>query len=164
MLDVLQITDPVITNCLIDQSSIETIILTPTSELSMKLMSDARHVPKNCARSITVKGDQFYPDPSYRSYACKQTTAKYLQINASELITQYETDLKKLFENSRAIENQGGAIKKELQTLESTIRSLEDKLVAFNQVKTKVQNSLQDLKMEELPSERNLDILVSIFF
>lgn len=162
MLDVLQITDPVITNCLIDQLGIESIILTPSSDLSMKLMSEARHVPKNCSRSITIKGDQFYPDPAYRSYGCKTKAAKFLQINASELIRQYESDLKKLLENSKVVTGQACGIKNEIRTLEKTIKTLEDKLMSLNSAKLKVQNLIQDLKMEELPSERNLDILVSI--
>lgn len=86
MIDALIIKDTVITNCLIDQLSIETVLLISGNDLARQLMSDAARVPRNCSRAITLCGDQFYPDPNYRSYSCRNKQPRFLQVSVADVI------------------------------------------------------------------------------
>lgn len=87
MLEAMDISDPVVANCLIDQWEIECVLLIPTSQEACEIMSDANKVPRNCKRAITQQGDMFYPDPNYRTYGARRgIRAKYLQISTTEAI------------------------------------------------------------------------------
>lgn len=87
MLEAMDISDPVVANCLIDQWEIECVLLIPTSQEACEIMSDANKVPRNCKRAITQQGDMFYPDPNYRTYGARHgIRAKYLQISTTEAI------------------------------------------------------------------------------
>lgn len=85
LFEAMVIEDPIVTNCLIDQSQIECVLLIPTSSEACEIMSDATKVPKNCKRAFTKRGDLFYPDPNYRTYGGKcGTRAKFLQVSTME--------------------------------------------------------------------------------
>lgn len=87
VLDSLIVSDVVVYNSLIDHREVETILLIPTSREACEIMSNARRVPRNCKRAFTKKGDQFYPDPNYRTYAGDgNTRAKYLQVSMQDAI------------------------------------------------------------------------------
>ena len=86
LLEAMEISHPVIANCLIDQREIECMLLIPTSDEACAVMSDASKVPRNCRRAITKNADLFFPDPSYRTYGGTVTRAKYLQVSTSEAI------------------------------------------------------------------------------
>lgn len=78
------ISDPVAANCIIDQSSLENVLLAPDSNAAMHLTSDRRNVPRNCRQVLTIEGDVYYPDPNYRTYAARRDTAKFLQANVED--------------------------------------------------------------------------------
>nr|XP_050857730.1 structural maintenance of chromosomes protein 6 isoform X2 [Vespula vulgaris] len=94
MLEAMDISDPVVANCLIDQWEIECVLLIPTSQEAYEIMSDAKKVPRYCKRAITQQGDLFYPDPNYRTYGARRgIRAKYLQISTTEAIHRLEEEL-----------------------------------------------------------------------
>lgn len=72
MFHMLTFTVPVVANCLIDNNSIENIMLVDNTIEAMPLMENASNVPKNCKFSLTLDGTQVYPSPSYRIYALQQ--------------------------------------------------------------------------------------------
>lgn len=80
------VSDPVVMNCLIDQTSLENVLLIPNNNVAFELMSEARRVPANCVSGVTVEGDVFYPDPNYRFYACPVDKARYLQVAPTDVI------------------------------------------------------------------------------
>ena len=83
----MEISDPVIANCLIDQREIECVLLIPTSEEACKVMSNAQYVPKNCKKAFTQQGDLFFPVPNYKTYGGRHgMRAKYLQVSTTQLI------------------------------------------------------------------------------
>lgn len=79
--DTLRVSDPVVSNCLIDQRNVETVLLIGDDRKAQELLSDAVRVPRNCSMGITAKGDKYYPDPNYRSYGSKYRQAMYLQVD-----------------------------------------------------------------------------------
>lgn len=83
----MDISDPVVANCLIDQREVECVLLIPTSKEASDIMSDATKVPRNCKRAFTQQGDTFYPDPHYRSYGGPRgLKARYLQVSVTDTI------------------------------------------------------------------------------
>ncbi|XP_076243651.1 structural maintenance of chromosomes 6 [Calliopsis andreniformis] len=106
LLNAMDISDPIVANCLIDQREVECILLIPTSKEAADIMSDAAKVPQNCKRAFTQKGDTFYPDPNYRSYGGPRgLKAKFLQVSVKDTINALEEEL-------RTVENEKSAIMK----------------------------------------------------
>lgn len=79
--------DPVVMNCLIDQMAIESILLVPSTDRAIQLLSNQARVPKNCRQGVTIKGDKYYPDPNYKTYASRYHQARFLQVDTAELIS-----------------------------------------------------------------------------
>lgn len=83
----MDISDPVVANCLIDQHEVECVMLIPTSNEAADIMSDASKVPRNCKRAFTQQGDTFFPDPHYRSYGGpRNLKSKFLQVSVRDTI------------------------------------------------------------------------------
>lgn len=82
----MEIEDPIVANCLVDQARIEGVLLLPDNEKAMQLLSDVRYVPQNCQQGITIKGDKYFPDPNYKTYGSTYHTAQYLQVDTKEYI------------------------------------------------------------------------------
>lgn len=79
--DSLTISDPIIANCLIDQHSIERLLLFESEDIAMKFMSQTNLVPKNCRMAILKDGTIYYPVPNYRMYHGESKTSHLLGIN-----------------------------------------------------------------------------------
>lgn len=84
--DVLEISDNIVLNCLIDQSGIESVILILSNKRAIELMSEVSKVPKNCKQAVTIEGDRYYPDPGYRTYGSRYHQARFLQTSTTERI------------------------------------------------------------------------------
>ena len=65
---------------------VEGVLLIPTSAEAEHLLSDSSRVPANCQRGWTQKGEDFYPDPNYKSYGGKVGRPKYLQVSTKDAI------------------------------------------------------------------------------
>lgn len=82
----LDINDSVVSNCIVDNSSPENILLIPDDQTAIQLLSNQHNVPRNCHQGVTIKGDRYYPDPNYRTYASNYHQAKYLQVDTEEYL------------------------------------------------------------------------------
>uniref|UniRef100_A0AAQ5YGY2 Structural maintenance of chromosomes protein 6 n=1 Tax=Amphiprion ocellaris TaxID=80972 RepID=A0AAQ5YGY2_AMPOC len=82
VLQALEIEDPVVTNCLIDQRGIESILLIKNRAEARRVMQGA-HPPANCTQAFSKDGDQIYNN---RSYTAEQTRANYLSGDVEEEI------------------------------------------------------------------------------
>ncbi|XP_046969883.1 structural maintenance of chromosomes protein 6 [Vanessa cardui] len=67
-LDVLDVQNPVIANFLIDNLSLETVLLVPDQEEAIRRADTEANVPLNCSKIVTEDCMEFYPAPNYRSY------------------------------------------------------------------------------------------------
>uniref|UniRef100_A0AAY4BE29 Rad50/SbcC-type AAA domain-containing protein n=1 Tax=Denticeps clupeoides TaxID=299321 RepID=A0AAY4BE29_9TELE len=66
VLQVLEIDDPVVSNCLIDMRGIETILLIKGKKEARRVMQSG-HPPQNCREAFTKEGDQVYANRYYSS-------------------------------------------------------------------------------------------------
>ncbi|XP_074098713.1 structural maintenance of chromosomes 6 [Cotesia typhae] len=92
LFDMMEISNTVVANCIIDQKEPECLLLIPTSEAAKELLSHARNVPRNCKRATTKKGDMFFPDPMYRTYGGKVGKANFLQVSTTEVIQRLKEE------------------------------------------------------------------------
>lgn len=86
--DVIKCRDPVVMNCLIDQLSIETILLTDTKHVAENFTMQQEQVPHNLRKIIvaTEPALEYYPDPRFRMYSFKIRPARLIQVNVDECI------------------------------------------------------------------------------
>uniref|UniRef100_A0A8C4F720 Structural maintenance of chromosomes protein 6 n=1 Tax=Dicentrarchus labrax TaxID=13489 RepID=A0A8C4F720_DICLA len=82
VLQALEIEDPVVANCLIDQRGIESILLIKNRTDARRVMQN-KNPPQNCNQAFSKDGDQIF---SNRSYTAEQTRANYLSGDVEEEI------------------------------------------------------------------------------
>lgn len=87
ILDLLDIENPNVANCLIDQKRVEKIILMKKDLEAQDLLKSTQTVPRNLLYALTGDFNQFYPAPSYRSYAINRNRngANILQTSVTEV-------------------------------------------------------------------------------
>ena len=123
--NLLQIKNPNVANCLIDQKKIERIILMPRDRDAQELLKSTKSAPRNCLYALTGDMNQFYPAPSYRSYAInKKGGRNVLKSSVSEHLEKLKQDLE--------------MYKKEQSEAENV---LEEQQVKLNMHNKEVQNS-----------------------
>lgn len=157
----MDISDPIVANCLIDQREVECILLIPTSKEASEIMSDARRVPRNCKRAFTQQGDIFYPDPHYRSYGGPRgLKAKFLQVSVKDTINALEEELRAIDnEKSVAMKAYTTACEKE-KRVSSELTSVNTKVAKLHAAQSQYKGSINDLK-DNL--EANEVISVTVF-
>jgi len=89
-LQVLDINDPVIANCLIDQRRIEYVLLCENKDEAADTM--LHNPPPKYSEMFTLNGDQLYSWPCFRLYPSKPTSARFLSADVEGLIQQCRTD------------------------------------------------------------------------
>ncbi|KAM4522033.1 structural maintenance of chromosomes protein 6 [Odontesthes bonariensis] len=148
----LEIEDPVVANCLIDQKGIESILLIKDRTVARRVMQ-GRNPPMNCTQAFSKDGDQIF---SNRSYTADQTRAKYLSGDVEEEIRHLGREL----ENQEA---QVARFKQQMKKLDEDIKQNDGLLRrAHNEQKTtkdkatKLQLELTDLQNVEEPQSEDL--------
>jgi len=145
MLNMLTITNPVVSNSLIDNNSIETIMLVDNTEKAMALMENVSKVPKNCRFSLTLEGTQVYPSPSYRVYSLQHNMEPvFLQSNVSVAINNLKCE-------KQSLETKVNVLNKEFENLKQT------KLEKQQYLKTtQLETKLLKAKFDEFGKKINL--------
>nr|XP_057912174.1 structural maintenance of chromosomes protein 6-like [Doryrhamphus excisus]XP_057912175.1 structural maintenance of chromosomes protein 6-like [Doryrhamphus excisus]XP_057912176.1 structural maintenance of chromosomes protein 6-like [Doryrhamphus excisus] len=152
VLQALEIEDPIVTNCLIDQKSIESILLIKNRTEARQVMQ-SRHPPPNCHQAFSKDGDQIFTD---RSYTAEQTRANYLSGDVEEEIRHLQREL----ENQKA---QASTLQHEIKKLDDDIRQNErlekrahSEQKNANDKSTKLKLELSDLENMEEPQMEDL--------
>ncbi|XP_012348416.1 structural maintenance of chromosomes protein 6 isoform X1 [Apis florea] len=161
LLDAMDISDPVIANCLIDQREIECVLLIPTSKEAAEIMSDVSKVPRNCKRAFTQQGDMFYPDPHYRSYGgSRGLKAKFLQVSVTDTINALEEEIRTIDnEKNTVTKAYRVACEKEKRT-SSELSSVSANVTKLRAIQNQYKSSINDLKDK---IEANEAISVTVF-
>lgn len=91
ILDMLIIDNPVVTNCLIDQVAIESVLLIEDPKVARQVMF--QRPPAKARMAYAMNGDQLLGGKTARSYASMMDKARYLQKDIEVEIRQLELDL-----------------------------------------------------------------------
>uniref|UniRef100_A0A8C7RE91 Structural maintenance of chromosomes protein 6 n=1 Tax=Oncorhynchus mykiss TaxID=8022 RepID=A0A8C7RE91_ONCMY len=95
VLQSLEIEDPVVANCLIDQRGIETILLIKVGfhfcGSNPSVLMQGRQPPRNCYQAFTKEGDQCYNN---RYYSNDQRRCDYLSRDVEEEIRQLQEEMR----------------------------------------------------------------------
>lgn len=92
-LDALDIPDPIVANFLIDNISVETILLVPEHGDAIRLSDSVENVPAHCTKIVTLDNTEFHPAPNYRSYGGAHRPSRYLQISRVERVRQLQAEI-----------------------------------------------------------------------
>ncbi|XP_054617477.1 structural maintenance of chromosomes protein 6-like isoform X2 [Dunckerocampus dactyliophorus] len=152
VLQALEIEDPIVANCLIDQKGIESILLIKNRTEARRVMQ-SRHPPPNCHQAFSKDGDQIF---TTRSYTAEQTRANYLSGDVEEEIRHLQREL----ENQKAM---AASLQYEMKKLDEDIRQNErlekrahsEQKIA-NDKATKLRLELSDLQNMEEPQMEDL--------
>ncbi|KAM3960907.1 LOW QUALITY PROTEIN: structural maintenance of chromosomes 6 [Aphomia sociella] len=93
-LDVLDVADDVIANFLIDNVSLERVLLVPDHDEAVRLSDNVENVPKNCAKIVTLDSSEYHPAPNYRSYGGVARPSRYLHLSTAERKSQLQAEIK----------------------------------------------------------------------
>jgi len=80
----LDVDDPVIANCLIDQRHIEFVLLCESKDEAADTM--LHNPPPRYGEMFTLNGDQLFSWPCFRLYPSKPTSARFLSADVEQLI------------------------------------------------------------------------------
>ncbi|KAB0804136.1 hypothetical protein PPYR_01106 [Photinus pyralis] len=155
----LEISDPVVTNCLIDQVSLESVLLIPDTNTAINLMSNQSHVPQNCRQGITMKGDKYYPDPNYKTYASRYHTAQYLQVSTADVIQQLENHIMVLQDKKKTMQSQLQTVKRDCSEQSRSAKDLEVKVNKLGTALLHLKRKLSDLQGSDEPDVANITML-----
>ncbi|XP_041814270.1 structural maintenance of chromosomes protein 6 [Chelmon rostratus] len=152
VLQALEIEDPVVANCLIDQRGVESILLIKNRAEARRVMQ-GRNCPRNCTQAFSKEGDQIF---SNRSYAADQNRANCLSGDVEEEIRHRQREI----ENQKA---QGNRFQQQMKKLDEDIKQNEgllrrthiDQKTAKNNA-TKLELELTDLRNVEEPQSEDL--------
>ncbi|XP_023020783.2 structural maintenance of chromosomes 6 [Leptinotarsa decemlineata] len=155
----IEISDTIVSNCIVDSCSPENILLIPTDRRAQELLSDRRTVPRNCHQGITTKGDKYYPDPNYRTYASNYVRAKYLQVDTKEYIQQLQQTIESLNKKKQVIMSQLQQFLDNKRQQETRKDELEQKVRKVNSARAQIRKQLEELNSTAEPEVQNVQFL-----
>lgn len=162
----LTFTNPVVANCMIDNSAVETIMLIENKEEAMHLMENSSRVPRNCHFSLTLDGTQVYPSPSYRVYSLQNPSEPVLlQSDVTVAINNLKCEKKELEQKIMKLNKEFESMEKSklenqqiLDKTRSETRLIKSKFdecsKKINELKSKCEEE-QDDRMATLTNEIN---------
>ncbi|BFY99906.1 hypothetical protein BsWGS_02945 [Bradybaena similaris] len=104
ILDVIKSDDPVVINTLIDQRSIENVLLIEDSNEARTVMM--RQPPENARECFTVVGDQAFSVPTFRYYSSDRTAVRYLMADVQDQILKLQQEEKEIEAEIRSLTQQ----------------------------------------------------------
>lgn len=125
-------------------------------------MSHAENVPPNCSRSITLKGDLYYPDPDYRSYATKFKSPTLLQSSTADAIRQFQNDIEEIEQRKVELDNKIRINRQDISSQQLSLKEYDTHITKLRENKIKLQNKKRQLEYQMDPEDKNVDTLVRI--
>ncbi|KAK3914444.1 Structural maintenance of chromosomes protein 6 [Frankliniella fusca] len=159
VLDIVEISNVVARNLLVDTCKLETIMLIPTDDECYNVLSNPRSVPRNCSKAYTLKGDIYMPAPRYGSYASNQRAATVLQSSRADLIRQTEQRILELQEALQSLQqnitisnDEFVNIRRQLDNCRAVMKNVSNEMLS-------AQAKLEKLKDVEQPDTNSVSVL-----
>ncbi|XP_037112816.1 structural maintenance of chromosomes protein 6 [Syngnathus acus] len=152
VLQTLDIDDPVVTNCLIDQRGIESILLIKNRAEACDVMI-SRKPPPNCYQAFSKDGDQVFAD---RCYAAEQTRANYLSGDVEEEIRHQQREVETQKSQASTLQRQMSKLEEEIKQNERLEMEAQAEMKTAIDKATKYRLELSDLQNLEEPQLEDL--------
>ncbi|KAM3871241.1 structural maintenance of chromosomes protein 6-like [Diretmus argenteus] len=152
VLQSLEIEDPVVANCLIDQRAIETVLLIKNRTEARRVMQD-RNPPRNCTQAFSQDGDQIFTN---RSYTAEQTRANYLSGDVEEEIRLLEGELENQSAQMTHFQQQMRKVEEDIRLNDGLLRRTHMEQKNAKDKARKLQLMLADLQNVEEPQSEDL--------
>ncbi|KAF7661396.1 hypothetical protein LDENG_00263060 [Lucifuga dentata] len=155
----LEIEDPVVANCLIDQRGIECILLIKNRTEARRVMQ-GKNPPKNCTQAFSKEGDQIFNN---RNYAAEQTRANCLSGDVEEEIRHLQKATENHLAHQTHFQQHVKKVEDDIKQNEGLLRrALAEQRTAKDKA-TKLQLELTDLQNVEEPQSEDLQPLEEDF-
>ncbi|XP_056873039.1 structural maintenance of chromosomes protein 6-like [Takifugu flavidus] len=152
VLQALEIEDPVVANCLIDQRAIECILLIKNRTEARRVMQ-GKNPPQNCTSAFSVEGDQIFTN---RSYTADQTRANFLSKDVEEGIRHLKREMETQKVQAAHIQQQIRSTDKNISENQDLLRRTQTEQKTTEKKTMKLQLELTDLKNVEEPQSEDL--------
>ena len=161
-MDIIKTRDPNVMNILIDQLNIENILTVDDETLATKLSEIIENVPRNLLKTYLLYPlSEYFPQPSYRSYAIKKRNYNFIQVDMSRHREHIQSKIS-------TIDNQIGDINTNLKELNKKSDKLKEIIKEKNAIMSNIDSKLikirlcmEEIQNTEYPSENEIDILES---
>uniref|UniRef100_A0A3B4V0F1 Structural maintenance of chromosomes protein 6 n=1 Tax=Seriola dumerili TaxID=41447 RepID=A0A3B4V0F1_SERDU len=157
VLQALEIEDPVVANCLIDQRGIESILLIKNRTEARRVMQ-GRNPPQNCVQAFSKEGDQIFNN---RNYTAEQTRANYLTGDVEEEIRHLHREIENQKAQANRFEQQMRKLDEDIKQNEGLLRRAHIEQKTTKDKAMKLQLELTDLQNVEEPQSEDLKPLAS---
>ncbi|CAH1773617.1 unnamed protein product [Owenia fusiformis] len=157
VLDVLEIEDPVIINTLIDQRTIECVMIIPSSEIARKTMM--YNPPHNCKEVFTIEGDQVLSKPSFRYYSSDQKNSKYLKASVEDEIRETKQELEVNTQEMKQLNQENRNLTVQMNNQEKEKRRSETEIMKIRDQLQKIQAEKEELELQEDPEPEDVFVL-----
>uniref|UniRef100_A0AAQ5ZM13 Structural maintenance of chromosomes protein 6 n=1 Tax=Amphiprion ocellaris TaxID=80972 RepID=A0AAQ5ZM13_AMPOC len=157
VLQALEIEDPVVTNCLIDQRGIESILLIKNRAEARRVMQGA-HPPANCTQAFSKDGDQIYNN---RSYTAEQTRANYLSGDVEEEIRHIQREMENQEAQANRFQQHTKRLDEDIKQNDGLLRRTHMEQKSTKDKAMKLELELTDLQNVEEPQSEDLRPLAS---
>ncbi|XP_035535095.1 structural maintenance of chromosomes protein 6 [Morone saxatilis] len=152
VLQALEIEDPIVANCLIDQRGIESILLIKNRTDARRVMQ-SKNPPQNCNQAFSKDGDQIFTN---RSYTAEQTRANYLSGDVEEEIRHLQREMENQKAQADRFQQQMRKLDEDIKQNEGLLRRTHMDQKTSKDKATKLQLELTDLKNVEEPQSEDL--------
>ncbi|XP_034044240.1 LOW QUALITY PROTEIN: structural maintenance of chromosomes protein 6-like [Thalassophryne amazonica] len=153
VLQALEIDDPIVANCLIDQRGVESIFLIKNRTEARGVMANP---PRNCTQAFSADGDQIF---SNRSYAADQTRANYLSGDVEAEIRHLQGELENQKAQAARFQQQMKKLEDDQRQNDGLLRRAVGEQRNTKDKATKLQLELTDLQNVEEPQSEDLQPL-----
>ncbi|XP_069552674.1 structural maintenance of chromosomes protein 6 [Brachyistius frenatus] len=152
VLQALEIEDPVVINCLIDQRGIESVLLIKNRTEARRVMQGP-NPPAKCTQAFSKDGDQIFTN---RNYTADQSRANYLSGDVEEEIRHLKKELANQQAQSSRFQLQMKKLDEDIKQNDVLLRRAHIDQKMTKDKATKLQLELTDLENVEEPQSEDL--------
>ncbi|KAM4633403.1 structural maintenance of chromosomes protein 6 [Polymixia lowei] len=152
VLQSLEIEDPVVANCLIDQRGIESILLIKNRTEARKVMQ-GKNPPRNCSQAFSKDGDQIFNN---RNYAAEQSRANFLSGDVEEEIRHLKREMENQKAHATRFQQQMRKVEDDMKQNDALLRRTHIEQKNTKEKARKLQMEITDLQNVEEPQSEDL--------
>ncbi|GCB60225.1 hypothetical protein scyTo_0009135, partial [Scyliorhinus torazame] len=155
VLDALEISNPVVANCLIDMRGVERILLINSNNRAREIMQQQKP-PVNCREAFTAAGDQVFNN---RYYSSESDRARYLGGDVESEISQLEMEVSNKMAKLSHFQERLQSIIEEIRINESQVKMKQMQKRKIQENMTKIRLEITDFENVDEPQSVDISTL-----